>query len=65
MRANVPVPFSGSQEQGTANFQTHHWVNMGGYVCMVCDAKVWHAAARYPCGINPPRVWVEVEEGGA
>lgn len=56
---NVPQPFDGTPEERMANVQTHHWVADGDeIVCLDCDAKIWHVAASYPCGTEPPRIEV-------
>jgi hypothetical protein len=54
-----PVPFAGTPEEAKANFATHHF----GYYsddhsdarCGLCDTKVWHQSASYPCGTDVPR----------
>lgn len=54
-----PVPFAGTPEEVKANFATHHF----GYDsddhsdarCGLCDTKVWHQSASYPCGTDVPR----------
>lgn len=54
---NRPVPFSGTPEQAQANYETHWWTRVDEYEirCGQCDCKPWHAAAKYPCGNEPPR----------
>jgi hypothetical protein len=63
MLINQPVPFDGSEEQCRKNFNTHSWASYDeiDYNCAVCDCKPWHAAASYPCGIEPPRITIKVE----
>lgn len=62
--ANFPVPFQGTKEQRDANFATHSWGAFGDDcpVCMECDAKVWHQAAKYPCGTEPDRITCDYDE---
>lgn len=57
MRLNEPVPFSGSAEEREANFLSHAWARESedDWSCGRCDAKPYHAAANYPCGVDPPR----------
>ena len=60
MKVNVPIPFQGTKEEAEANFQTHSFDGFPGELfsdsrCMYCDCKPWHAAAKYPCGVEPPR----------
>lgn len=58
-----PVPFQGTPEERKANVESHRWRRFGGeVVCANCDCKPWHAAALYPCGVEPPREQVEVGE---
>lgn len=62
---NRPVRFQGTDAEKAANYRTHHWVADGPpddceVRCFDCDAKPWHAAASYPCGVEPPRETVEV-----
>lgn len=62
---NEPVPFEGTEEQKSANFKTHHFVDCCGdyeYRCSQCDCKPWHKAASYPCGVEPPRRTVVYEQ---
>jgi hypothetical protein len=62
MIINRPVRFTGSDEEAAANFRTHYWAgNDPDARCGECDCKPWHAAARYPCGVEPPRETVEVK----
>lgn len=49
-----PVPFPGTEEERQANKKTHHWGGIDGR-CFECDAKPWHVAADYPCGVEVPR----------
>lgn len=62
-QVNGPIPFSGSEEEKKANFNTHDWIqaDVGEYRCGACDSKPWYAAAKYPCGVEPPRQNFEVE----
>lgn len=58
-----PVRFSGSEEQRRANYDSHYWIVEDPEEplrCADCDSKAWHAAASYPCGVEPPREVVEV-----
>ena len=57
MTGSAPIPFTGTPAEAAANYQSHAWVSDGDEtpVCMSCDSKMWHAAALYPCGIEPPR----------
>lgn len=54
---DMPVPFSGTQDQRIANRKTHYWREDYGaeVLCFNCEAKPWHVAAEYPCGTSPPR----------
>ncbi len=65
MIVNRPIPFDGTPEQKAANYRSHAWHTCGdpedGDVhCADCDAKPWHKAASYPCGVDVPRETVEV-----
>jgi len=53
-----PIPFSGSDEEKTANTQTHYFT-AGSDRCAKCDCKVWHKAFEYECGTEPPRQIVD------
>ena len=58
---DVPVPFDGTPEQAHLNIDTHQWGNYDSdIVCVRCDAKFWHEAARYKCGADVPRQIVTV-----
>lgn len=54
-----PVPFAGTHQEARANLNTHHF----GYDsedhsdarCGLCDTKLWHQSASYPCGTDVPR----------
>lgn len=64
---NRPVPFQGSDEEAKANRETHYWVMVEEGEpprCGDCDIKSWYAAAKYPCGVNPPRETVEIDNDG-
>jgi len=53
-----PVPFEGTQDEATDNFNSHHFrydYDNDEVRCVKCDCKDWHQAARYPCGDEPPR----------
>lgn len=51
-----PVPFPGSVSEKNANFDTHKFAFDGDDArCERCDSKVWHKAAYYRCGEDPPR----------
>lgn len=59
-RINVPVPFEGTKEEIMANFKTHNFTwgsDEYDARCSECDCKPAHAAAHYPCGNEPPRMW--------
>jgi hypothetical protein len=51
-----PVPFAGTPEEARANFATHHFsYDDSDARCGLCDTKVWHQSANYPCGSDVPR----------
>lgn len=54
-----PVPFAGTPEEARVNFATHHFGYDGDDYsdarCGLCDTKVWHQSASYPCGTYVPR----------
>jgi len=55
---SAPIPFDGSPEEAKYNFNTHQWQTFDPSeppVCGACDSKMWHVAADYPCGEEPPR----------
>lgn len=59
---DVPKRFDGTPEEARANFDTHQWVTDGDTpTCAKCDARTYHEAANYPCGVEPPRVIVYVD----
>ncbi len=61
MIVNSPVKFQGSADEAASNRRTHHWVSWEQDEtpeCANCCAKTWHAAASYPCGVEPPRIEV-------
>lgn len=61
-RFNRPVPFSGTPEEINRNFNSHWWGYYDGEErCRECDCKVWHAAAKYPCGATIPREDVDID----
>ena len=53
-----PVPFAGTPEEARVNFATHHFGYDGDDYsdgrCGLCDTKVWHQSASYPCGSDVP-----------
>ena len=59
MMIDLPVQFSGTKEEIEANFATHQFTGGDDPGCLVCDCKPWHAAANYPCGVEPPRTLTE------
>lgn len=59
---NRPVAFPGTPAEAVANYQTHQWYDYeGGTECDGCCAKIWHVAASYPCGTEPPREVVVIK----
>jgi hypothetical protein len=58
MSINIPAPFKGTTEQAKANFKTHRFGNDDDFRCGDCDCKPWHTASAYPCGEEPPRIFV-------
>ena len=59
MKIDIPVPFTGTQEQADRNFRTHNFSNFGDEpACLNCDCKPWHIAADYPCGAEIPRTFI-------
>ena len=62
MKANIPVPFAGTQEESAVNYATHSWSSYGDETeCDDCLSKPWHVAAKYPCGFSIPRIDVPQE----
>ena len=62
MTTNRPVAFQGTKEEAEANYRTHRFTSWGDeQECMECYCKPWHQAAKYPCGVEPPRETVEDE----
>lgn len=55
-----PVPFQGTAAEARANINSHNWGGIDGR-CWWCDSRPSHQAAKYPCGVNPPREVVEIE----
>lgn len=59
-----PIRFEGTPEQREANYRTHLWLSYGdpedAEIYCDCGSKPWHAAAEYPCGVEPPRETVLV-----
>ncbi len=52
-----PQPFIGDEEERLANHQSHRWGSYDGQIqCAYCDVKMWHEAANYRCGVEPPRI---------
>lgn len=63
MIVNRPIRFQGTPEQAAANYRTHDWIVYDieePRECGRCCAREYHAAASYPCGVEPPRETVEV-----
>lgn len=63
---NRPIRFEGTTQQKRANFNTHSWDGGWGEetrICRDCGSKDWHAAAEYPCGVEPPRETVKFKDG--
>jgi hypothetical protein len=54
---SAPIPFPGTPEAAQENRLSHNWgqVDEFEFACWSCDAKPWHVAAEYPCGVEPPR----------
>jgi hypothetical protein len=50
-----PIQFEGTEEEAIDNFLSHQFTESLDDRCPRCDAKPWYAAARYPCGDEPPR----------
>lgn len=53
-----PIRFTGTEEERQANRATHHFVMTDPeepYECIDCASREYHAAADYPCGVEPPR----------
>ena len=64
MPSTIPAPFTGSQAEREANYDTHHFHTYQ-YAeddfetrCASCDCRPTHVAASYPCGTAPPRLEV-------
>ncbi len=52
-----PQPFDGTEGQRQSNRATHDFRAFEGqWLCERCEAKPWHVAADYPCGVEPPRI---------
>ena len=59
---NRPVAFTGTDEVRTANRQSHRWVTWDEEIyCQTCEHKIWHVGSDYPCGTEPPRESVTIE----
>lgn len=59
-KINVPVRFEGTKEEVVANFKSHNFTwgdDEFDAHCSECDCKPSHAAAHYPCGSEPPRMY--------
>ena len=55
-QVSVPVRFDGTTEQRERNIRSHFWVADGDAgVCNDCEAKPFHVAAGWPCGVDVPR----------
>jgi hypothetical protein len=54
---DVPLPFQGTDEQKTANKESHQWVqeSMTEVCCSRCGTYYYMVASTYPCGEDPPR----------
>jgi hypothetical protein len=53
-RKGWPQPWPGTPEEAAANYRSHRWTGLHDPVCFVCEAKPWHVAADWPCGVEPP-----------
>lgn len=60
---NRPIPFTGTDEERTANRATHRFMAEfdGEIRCIDCEHKIWHTGADYPCGEEPDRETVTIE----
>lgn len=54
MPGTRPIRFAGTADEAIANRATHAFGGIDDR-CYDCDAKPSHAAASYPCGVEPPR----------
>jgi len=62
---NRPIPFQGTPEEAEANIRTHAWFRgIDEIRCGLCDAKTSHMAAKYPCGVDPPREIMTLHDDG-
>jgi hypothetical protein len=57
----IPQTFQGTEQQKEANYFSHHFNPEDGR-CIRCDSKMWHKAAEYPCGQEPPMIEVSEDE---
>lgn len=58
-----PVDFSGTAEEARENRRSHLWRAYDDeVVCTRCDTAIWHVAADYRCGDDPPRELIEIGE---
>lgn len=59
---NVPLPFSGTEEQRRRNYRSHFWDYMRAR-CVDCDVRYGSTSSFYRCGAPVPRM--EVARGSA
>jgi len=43
----------GIEREAETNFRTHLWAGPPDFRCFVCDCRPGHAAASWPCGVEP------------
>lgn len=51
-----PLPFAGTDEERTANRQSHHYAGDDDLRCLGCDCRPGTISADYPCGSTVPRI---------
>lgn len=58
---NMPVRFTGSDAERTANRATHQF-DTDEHRCWTCDCRAGSVHANYPCGQEAPRTVVTVAD---
>lgn len=58
---NAPARFSGTEDEKRANRLTHDFAGNDEGRCWNCDCRAYGIVAEWPCGAEPPRVWLTKE----